>query len=242
MIMPGLENIEVFAALFSLIFVVISWILALSILSKYFKYRVRELLLVGIAWVGIAMPWTSDAISFIMIMTIGESLNPYMKVIIELTFLPVAVILWLIAFTDLLYKNQQKLILTIFIILGALFEIIFFYALFTDFSLIGKYTPPLKIDYTLPIYLFLILFLGIFLITGLLMGKESLKSENKELVLKGKFLIIAFISFLIGALLEIILPLHPVGIMLIRIILISSAIEYYIGFTLPEFVKKILLK
>lgn len=240
--MPGLENIEVFAALFSLIYVVISWILALSILSKYSKFRVRELLLVGIAWVGIAMPWTSDAISFIMIMTIGEPLNPYVKVTIELTFLPIALVLWLIAFTDLLYKNQQKLILTISIILGALFEIIFFYALFTDFSLIGEYTPPLKIDYTLPIYLFLILFLGMFLITGLLMGKECLKSENKEIVLKGKFLIVAFLSFLLGAMLDIILPLHPVGIMVNRLILISSAIEYYIGFTLPEFVKKLILK
>ena len=81
-----------------------------------------------------------------------------------------------------------------------------------------------------------------FLITGLLMGKECLRSENREIVLKGKFLIVAFISFLLGAMLDIILPLHPVGIMANRLILISSAIEYYIGFTLPEFVKKLILK
>ena len=240
--MVGLENIEVFAALFSLIFVIISWILAVSILSKYVKFRVRELLLVGIAWVGIAMPWTSDGISFILIMTIGEPLNPYVKVIIELTFLPIALIMWLTAFTDLMYKHRQKLVVSISIILSAIFEILFFYALFTDFSLIGEYTPPLAIDYTLPIYLFLIAFLGIFLITGILMGKESLKSENKAINLKGKFLIIAFLSFLVGTLLELNLPLHPVGIMVIRFILISSAIEYYIGFTMPDFIKKIMLK
>jgi len=240
--MPGLENIEVFAALFSLIFVVISWILAFSILSKFFKFRVRELLLVGIAWVGIAMPWTSDGISFILIMTIGEPLNPYAKVIIELTFLPIALIMWLTAFTDLMYKHWQKLIVSISVILSVLFEIIFFYALITDFSLIGEYTPPLAIDYTMPIDLFLIAFLGIFMITGIIMGKESLKSENKEINLKGKFLILAFLSFLIGTLLELFLPLHPVGIMIIRFILISSAMEYYIGFTMPNSIKKIILK
>jgi len=240
--MPGLENIEVFAALFSLIFVGISWILAISILSKYFKFRVRELLLVGIAWVGIAMPWTSDGISFILIMTIGEPLNPYAKVIIELTFLPVALIMWLIVFTDLMYKHRQKLVVTIAIILSVIFEIIFFYALLTDFSLIGEYTPPLAIDYTLPISLFLLVFLGIFLVTGLIMGKESLKSENEEIKLKGKFLIIAFLSFLIGTLLELFLPLHPVWIMVIRFTLISAAIEYYIGFTMPDFIKRIMLK
>lgn len=240
--MPGLENIEVFAALFSLIFVVISWILAFSILSKYFKFRVRELLLVGIAWVGIAMPWTSDGISFIMLMTIGEPLNPYAKVIIELTFLPIALISWLTAFTDLMYKNYQKLVLTVSIISSVLFEILFFYALFTDFSLIGYYKPPLAIDYSLPIQIFLMVFLGLFILTGLLMGKESLKSENKEINLKGKFLILAFLFFLIGTVLELFLPLNPIGIMVIRFILISSAIEYYIGFTMPDFIKKIMLK
>jgi hypothetical protein len=240
--MPGLENIEVFAALFSLIFVVISWILAIFILSKYFKFRVRELFLVGIAWVGIAMPWTSDGISFILLMTIGEPLNPYAKVIIELTFLPIALIMWLMAFTDLMYKSRQKFVIIISVILSVLFEILFFYALLTDFSLIGEYTPPLAIDYTLPITLFLLAFLGIFLITGIIMGKESMKSENKEIELKGKFLIIAFLSFLVGTLLELFLPLNPVWIMVIRFILISAAIEYYIGFTLPEFIKKIMLK
>ncbi len=240
--MPGLENIEVFAALFSLIFVVISWILAFSILSKYFKVRIRELLFVGIAWVGIAMPWTSDSISFIMIMAIGEPLNPYAKVIIELTFLPIALIMWLTAFTDLIYQNHQKLVLTITIISSVIFEILFFYALFTDFSLIGYYKPPLAIDYSLPIQIFLIAFLGLFIITGLLMGKESIKSENKIIKIKGKFLIFAFSSFLIGTLLELFLPLNPIGIMIIRFILISSAVEYYIGFTMPAFIKKIMLK
>ncbi len=240
--MPRIENIEVFAALFSLLFVVISWILALSILSKYFKFKVRELFLVGIAWVGITMPWTSDGISFVLIVTIGEPLNPYAKVIIELTFLPIALIMWLTAFTDLMYKNRQKLVIIVAIVLSVIFEILFFYALLTDFSLIGEYTPPLAIDYTLPITLFLIAFLGIFLITGLIMGKKSMNSEDREITLKGKFLIIAFLSFLFGTLLELFLPLHPVWIMIIRFILISSAVEYYIGFTMPDFIKKIMIK
>jgi len=240
--MPTIESIEIFAAWFSLIFVVISWILAGFIISKYYKYKVKQLLYVGIAWIGIAMPWTSDAISVILIFTIGEPLNKYAKVTIELLFLPVALVFWLIAFTDLIYQNYQKIVIFISVVFCILFEILFFYALLTDYNLIGIYRPPLAIEYTLPIELFLIGFLGTFLITGLIMGKESLKSENKDINLKGKFLILAFLFFLIASLLELFLPLHPVGIMIIRFILISSSLFYYIGFTLPDFVKKIIIK
>ncbi|TFG04768.1 MAG: hypothetical protein EU539_10210 [Promethearchaeota archaeon] len=240
--MPDIESIEIFAASFSLVFVIISWVLAALFFIKYYRHKLRQLLLVGAAWIGIALPWTSDAISFIMIYTIGHPLNQYAKVIIELPFLPLAMILWLMAFTDLKYQNLKKIIMIIAILFCVMFEIIFLYALIADFSLIGEYRPPLAIEYSLLFQIFLMLILGIFIITGLMLGSESTKSPDEEVKLKGKFLILAFSSFLIASILEVFLPLHPVGIILIRVILIFSAIEYYIGFTLPDFIKNLILK
>ncbi len=242
MLLQNIESFEIFAAWFSLVFVAISWILAAIIILKYFKYRAKQLLLVGIAWIGIAMPWTSDSISVILLSTIRMTLNQYAKVIIELTFLPVALVLWLYAFTDLVYPTAQKVVLIISILFCAFFEIWFFSALIIDFRLIGEYTPPLAIEFTIPIYIFLISFLGTFVITGLIMAVKSVRENDKEISLKGKFLVLAFISFLIGTILEVILPLHPIGIMIVRLTLISSAIEYYIGFTLPRFIKELFIR
>lgn len=80
------------------------------------------------------------------------------------------------------------------------------------------------------------------LITEIIFGQSSLKSDNPEIKLKGKFLILAFVSWSIGAVLDAALPLNIMTLMLARIILILSAIEFYCGFILPNFVKRIFKK
>jgi len=65
--------------------------------------------------------------------------------------------------------------------------------------------------------------------------------------LKGKFIILAMLFFAIGTGLDGLKPiLFPdyIGLVLVinRLILISSAITFYIGFTLPNWVKKLFLK
>jgi hypothetical protein len=79
------------------------------------------------------------------------------------------------------------------------------------------------------------------LITGTLFGRKSLRSDNPEIKLKGKLLIIAFWSFFIGAIFEIISHISIIILIVGRIILISSAIEFYSGFLLPNWMKKLLL-
>ncbi len=234
--MIEVEFSEILGAFFSLLFVVFSWILVGLMFERYHRHKVRQLLFVGIAWIGISMPWTSDAISFILLITIGQPLDKYTKVIIELAFLPVAVIFWLIVFKDITLKKIKPIIL-VYLIIGILFEIFLFFALIFDFNLIGTYTPPLGIDYSLIVVLYLVLILLTFIIAGIYIALKSLKAKSEEIRLKGKFLLAAFISFLIATLLEIFLPTIAVGNMIIKIILMSSALEYYIGFILPGFIK-----
>ena len=69
-----------------------------------------------------------------------------------------------------------------------------------------------------------------------------MKSDDPEITLKGKFFIVAFVSWAIGAVMDAALPLNIVTLTIARIILISSAIEFYIGFILPKIVKKLFLK
>ncbi len=70
----------------------------------------------------------------------------------------------------------------------------------------------------------------------MLFTRKSLESDDKKTQWKGRFLILAFISFTIGSTLEVMLFLDPPEILrtIVRIILILSTIEYYLGFFLPD--------
>jgi len=80
------------------------------------------------------------------------------------------------------------------------------------------------------------------MITGILFARESLRSESLEMKIKGKFLIIAFLSFTIGAFLDSLILRGAFTVILTRLILISASIEFYFGFILPNWVKKIFIK
>jgi Na+/citrate or Na+/malate symporter len=84
--------------------------------------------------------------------------------------------------------------------------------------------------------------MGVFLVTGIKFGWETTKSEKPDIKLKGKFIIAAFVSFIIGAILDALLLPNLLMIIINRAILISGSIEYYLGFILPDKIKKLLLR
>lgn len=61
-----LDTLTIINGTLSLIYVAISIIIVLAMVSKYFKYKPRTILLVGIAWTGLCEPWLSSAISFLI--------------------------------------------------------------------------------------------------------------------------------------------------------------------------------
>lgn len=90
--------------------------------------------------------------------------------------------------------------------------------------------------FSIAIFLFNIFSIFTTIITGILFTRKSMESDDKKTQWKGRFLIIAFISFTIGSTLEVMLFFDPPEIIrtIVRIILISSTIEYYLGFFLPD--------
>jgi len=103
--------------------------------------------------------------------------------------------------------------------------------------------------------LLLISFL-ILLVTGFLFARKSIKSENKEVRLKGKLLQFAFVTFTIAAVIEKSLRSFLIGtvfpdpdmlflsviLVVMRLLLISSALAFYGGFLLPNWMKKLFSK
>jgi hypothetical protein len=197
---------------------------------------------VGTTWIFISEPWWPSSISFLIALSNGIGIPPEVYFLIGNVLVPLAIVLWLLAFTEFLYSEKRKLFLSIFAIIGTTFEILFFVFLFLNPSLIGELNGPVDVNYKSFIMIFLIIFLLIVVITGFLFANLSLKSKDPEVKLKGKLLVIAYIAFAVGALLDASVPLNEPTIVIIRILLIVSAICWYGGFLLPKWMKKFLLK
>jgi len=258
----ALELVDYLQGSFSLIFVVISLIIGFTILSKYFEFKNRLYILVGISWIGVSVPWVPDSISFLMNLIVQRSLDPEWYFIIGNCFLPIALIMWSIAFTDMIYRHAQKKVVLTMVILSILFEITFFLLFFIELqqpnpfttdNLIGYINPirPFTVDFGLFIIVYLILIILYMLVTGVIFAQKSIKLEDREVRLKGKLLRAAFITFTVAAVLDASLgmifedpadPLLAFMVVIVRVLLIFSALEFYGGFLLPRWMKEILMK
>lgn len=249
----ALEPVDVLQGSFSLIFVIISLILGLIILSKYPKYKSRLYFLVGLSWVGVSLPWWPDSISFLMNLFIGESLPVRWYFIIGNVFIPIALLCWMVAYTDMINKNLQLMAVLLTYIFSIVFEVTFFILFFVDIDLIGIINPtrPFTVDFGIFITIYLVLIILIMLITGVIFAQKSVKSDDREVRLKGKLLRAAFITFTVAAVLDSSLgaifedstdPLLSILVVIVRLLLITSAIEFYGGFLLPRWMKEIFLK
>ena len=249
----ALEVVDWLQGAFSLIFVIISLIIGITILSKYSEHKNRLLILVGISWIGIANPWMPDSISFLMNLIVGYSLPVGLYFIIGNCFIPIALLTWLIAYTDMIRKKAQKKVIIITVVLSILFEIAFFALFFTNIDLIGVINPirPFTVEFGIFITVYLMLVILVMIVTGIIFAQKSVKSNDREIRLKGKLLRAAFITFTIAAIADSLLgtifedptdPLLSIMVVVIRVLLILSALEFYGGFLLPRWMKEIFIK
>ena len=248
-----MELVDVLQGSFSLIFVIISLIIGLTIFSKYFKHKKRLFILVGISWIGICIPWVPDSTSFLMNLFVQRFLPVGWYFIIGNVFLPIALLTWLIAYTDMIKRKSQKKVVIITVLLSILFEIIFFTLFLINIDLIGEINPsrPFTVDFGIFITVYLLLIILVMVVTGVIFAQKSVKSDDREVRVKGKLLRAAFITFAVAAILDSLLgtifedptdPLLAVMVVVVRILLIFSAIEFYGGFLLPRWMSQIFIK
>lgn len=242
MIQMALTLLEILNGTFSLVFVIVSLIVGLFIASKYFQVKNRTLLLVGITWIGLTTPWLPSTIAFLVYLITNTSISSTVYFTIGNIASPLILVIWILAFTDLKFKNRQKILVIIYSVLGVAYEIYLVYFLIVEPAVIGELTGIFDVTYKGVVLVFALFIVINMLITGVLFGQESLRSKDPTVRLKGKFLIIAFISWCIGAIMDAALPLNIITLTIARIILITSALEFYIGFILPKFVKELFIK
>ncbi|MFX1443283.1 MAG: hypothetical protein ACFFHV_07720 [Promethearchaeota archaeon] len=238
----ALEFIEFYNGLTGTIFVVISIIVAIKLILKFFEHKKRGLLFAGLTWLIICETYWPVAISFIMVLLTNETLSDVQYFFIGAFLIPVGLLSWLVVFTDLVYKSKQKLILSLVVITGIIWEIFYLFFLFTNPSLIVVRVSLVDGEYiSFALYYFLVV-LGTFLITGLVFANQSLNADDPAIRLKGKLLIGAFITFSVGIALDGLTPLNIITITIYRILVILAAFFFYSGFFLPSWLEKMMIK
>ena len=239
--MVELTPFDILNGFLSIIMIIFSIVVGLILISKYVKYKSKPLLYMGIALILLTEVWFTHSLALILILTTGKGLSPEIFFTCAYILIPWALLAWMLVITELINKEKIKLVASIYVIFGILYSIIFIYLLFTDITLIGELYTPIdsQTGLFLTAYLFIIL-ITIF-ITGYLFLRESRKSQDPEIRLKGLLYFLASTSFVIGSILDT-FALNIVILIIVRIILISATFEAYGAFILPNWMKKLFLK
>lgn len=238
----ALEFMDFYNGLTGTIFVVISIIVAVKLILKFFEHKKRGLFYAGLTWLIICETYWPVAISFIMVVLTNQTLTNVQYFFIGAFLIPVGLLSWLVVFTDLVYKSKQKVILSLVAITGIIWEIFYLYFLFTSPSSIVVRVSLVDGEYiSFALYYFLVV-LGTFLITGLVFANKSLGAEDPAIRIKGKLLIAAFITFSVGIALDGLTPLNFITITIYRILVILAAFFFYSGFFLPSWLEKLMIK
>lgn len=226
----------------SLIVSIVSIYIGLRIVLKYFRYKERILIFAGFTWLLMYEGWWGPSLAFIILIFTNQLIPIELFFFISMGLIPLSIALWMIAFADFLYEDKLKQITIIFTIQIIIYEILIFYYIFTEPFLIVESVGFIDAKYKSFLLFFLIEIFVLLLITGPLFARESFKSDKPEIRLKGKFLLIGFLSFLTGSLLDAFLELELITLLIYRSLLVFSSISFYFSFFLPKTLKNYLLK
>ncbi len=237
----ALTDIEILQGSFTLVFVIISILLGLIILSKYFSLKKQEFIYVGLAWVFLSSGWWGSSFSFLSILLIGVAFSSSLFILIANVFIPIAIICWMNAIGILMFKEQKKKINIITLLICIPYDVVIIILLFIDPLLLGEIKQSFYYQPALLPLIFQICALLVTISTGILFSVRSMKTSDLLVKWKAKFLLIGFISFTIGAFIDATIAMGALLLVLVRLILIFSALMYFLGFLLPDKIAKLLI-
>ncbi len=240
--------LEMIQGIFSTIFVVVTIYIGLVFISKYFEHKNRNLYIFGFFWIGAATFFVAIPLQFFLIW-FGITTPDYTYLFTMYVPLPIMTFGWLTAITSLLYFDRRNLFLRVFLLIAILLEISFFVLFFIQPDLIARRSGYFYMEMA-PFGMFYVVFLIAFILfSGIFFGRSSLDSNDPEIRMKGRLIIISIMIFAGGAAMDIIIPpleldlvIKAIITIIARILMSSSGILFYIGFMLPNWSKKILFR
>ena len=91
-----------------LIFIIISFIVGIKLLMKYFTHKQNTLLFAGLSWIFIVSPWFNTGFNFLYVIIAGVSMSDQLYLLLGYFWIPFPLVFWLIVYTELKLKKMQK--------------------------------------------------------------------------------------------------------------------------------------
>ncbi|MFX1393658.1 MAG: hypothetical protein ACFFAH_08790 [Promethearchaeota archaeon] len=241
-----LQETTQLSGLISLVGLCFVFALISLIIYKAIKNRVKKLYIFAAYLLSISSPWYPSAFGYLFWLLTGKIFSYQFYVLLGTLGMPVVALTWFYIYTSIMYPRWKKIYLIFFGILSIIFYFYVFYFLFFApeapvEDMLGIKITPLDIEYKG--------FITIYLIVGFLIGVPTFfhfaiasirTKDNPKIQWRGKLLLITQILFLIGAIMDASIELTPIFLIIIRIILIIAALTFYMGFVMPDWVKKML--
>ena len=238
-----LTTVDYINGILALTFAIITIIVGLRIASKYFEYKHKTFLYIGIGWAGLSCGWWGAGFGFLYYLLTNRMLDDTIYIFIVIFPVPIFTFSFAFGMTELIFSDKKKHIIRgIHFVVDLIFSIYIIYYMLIDPSQIGEKVGVFDITFNIIVTIYFLFDFLVLYILGFIFSLKGIRSDNKELKLKGKILMIAFTMFLIGAILDGSITLTALTLIITRTILISCSILFYIGYLLPQRIKRILLK
>ncbi|MFX1274238.1 MAG: hypothetical protein ACFFBP_21735 [Promethearchaeota archaeon] len=226
----------------SIIYFIVSIIIAFIIMSKYFKYKTTSFLFVGFSTIGLVWPYLATIVSFLMMVFTLNPLPDSAYYIIGNILLPITTSTWIYAVIKLSHEGKEKIIVPIVFIFMVLLAIIYTILVFSRPDLIGEKLGIIDVKYIGFGLFYLIIALSFVWIGLIILLKDLIHSSAPDLKLKGIFLLFGLLTYTVASIFDGFLNLEIPFLLLMRILLMISSFEMYIGWLLPKSVKKLFLR
>jgi len=235
------------SGLLTLIIVLFSFFFGALILRKAIATKEKILYFCFFMIVFSISPWYSIALGYLLWFLTKEELIYELHIILNLLFVPIGYIAWLNIYLTAINPKKKKSVIIINGIYSILMELYMFYFLYFATnapvkSLLGS-VYELQPTYAGFLIIYSLTILVVILITGIHFSIFSIKKAyNEEIRWKGRFLFVAFILYFLEVSLDVIILNKLVFfIIILRILLLIAIFLFYLGFILPNWIKKVLI-
>lgn len=248
MLFVELDQTTVIMGGLSLIIFPIWLLMSGDVLYKAIKSKNKALFVFFLVLLTAPSPWIPVNFGYLYWSLTGNLLSYRAYILLGTVGVPISMMCWIYIYLSRIRPKYINLVLIPYGILSMFYYIYLFYFLYfvpgaPVESMIGIETRPLDITYRGLILVYMIIALMTGIVTGIHFSIVEMK--NKEYPIdkwKGRFLLISFMFFGIGATADSAFELTLIALVIFRVFLAFSVVFFYIGFIMPEWIRNIFVE
>jgi hypothetical protein len=246
MLFADLKPLTQLSGIFASLSVFIAWLYGIIVLYKAIKLKEKRLFYFFFAIIFTMSPWYPSGLGYIYWLITNNEIAYPIYVLLGTVGVPIALYSWLQIYMPALHPKYKNIItlITICLSIALYFYVATFLFIVPDGpieDLIGIKRNYIDIDYKGFVLVFLAFSVLISTITGNDFAISSLKNkEDRVFIWKGRFLLLSFNLFAIGAIGDGFIELSAITLIIFRTFMMLASTFYYIGFIMPKWMMKIL--